>query len=187
MLIKIEGSARSATATGKSRAELARASWMVRHSSTNRPGNATYGTSRSRGEEKRRHGDSGHGAHEGDKEPFDGAGQATAVAPQDLAGRQSPDRLSRNHLASAPGTFGQLHAVPGCHQPAGESFPQLGIGLFGNVDYGSAGANLRILAVFVLLLYLTMPLSAGMLWRSRRSRRSSRGRISIRASAPRRV
>jgi O-antigen/teichoic acid export membrane protein len=42
-------------------------------------------------------------------------------------------------------------------------FPQLGIGLFGNLDYGSAGANLRILAIFVLLLYLTMPLSAALL------------------------
>jgi O-antigen/teichoic acid export membrane protein len=42
-------------------------------------------------------------------------------------------------------------------------FPQLGVDLFGKAAYGSAGANLRILAVFVLLLYLTMPLSAALL------------------------
>jgi O-antigen/teichoic acid export membrane protein len=37
-------------------------------------------------------------------------------------------------------------------------FPQLGIALFGGAAYGPAQDNLRVLAVYVLLVYLTMPL-----------------------------
>jgi O-antigen/teichoic acid export membrane protein len=42
-------------------------------------------------------------------------------------------------------------------------FPRIGIDLFGQGAYGAAVVNLRILAVFVLLLYLTMPLSSALL------------------------
>jgi O-antigen/teichoic acid export membrane protein len=42
-------------------------------------------------------------------------------------------------------------------------FPHIGIDLFGKDAYGPADANLRILAVFVLLLYLTMPVSTALL------------------------
>ena len=42
-------------------------------------------------------------------------------------------------------------------------FPSIGIDVFGRTAYDPAAANLRILAVFVLLLYLTMPLSATLL------------------------
>ena len=42
-------------------------------------------------------------------------------------------------------------------------FPQIGIDLFGRGIYGRAMINIQILAAFVLLLYLTMPLSATLL------------------------
>ena len=61
---------------------------------------------------------------------------------------------------------GALRATPVIAAPIALGcalFPQLGLDLFGQVAYGSAGANLRILAAFVLLLYLTMPLSAALL------------------------
>jgi len=37
-------------------------------------------------------------------------------------------------------------------------FPQLGIALFGGAAYGPAADNLRVLAVYVLLVYVSMPL-----------------------------
>jgi len=63
-------------------------------------------------------------------------------------------------------TAGALRATPVIAAPIALGcalFPQLGLDLFGRAAYGSAGANLRIMAVFVLLLYLTMPLSASLL------------------------
>jgi O-antigen/teichoic acid export membrane protein len=42
-------------------------------------------------------------------------------------------------------------------------FPRIGIDLFGESSYGPAAVNLRILAIFILLLYVTMPLSATLL------------------------
>jgi O-antigen/teichoic acid export membrane protein len=42
-------------------------------------------------------------------------------------------------------------------------FPHVGIDLFGKDAYGPADVDLRILSAFVLLLYLTMPLSSALL------------------------
>jgi O-antigen/teichoic acid export membrane protein len=42
-------------------------------------------------------------------------------------------------------------------------FPQIGTTLFGKDAYGPADANLRIMAIFIVVLYLTMPVSATLL------------------------
>jgi O-antigen/teichoic acid export membrane protein len=61
---------------------------------------------------------------------------------------------------------GALRTSPAIAVPIGLGcalFPQIGTVLFGKDAYGAADANLRILAIFVLVLYLTMPVSATLL------------------------
>jgi O-antigen/teichoic acid export membrane protein len=63
-------------------------------------------------------------------------------------------------------TAAALRAIPAIALPIAlccALFPRVGIDLFGEGGYGPAAANLRILALFILLLYMTMPLSAALL------------------------
>jgi O-antigen/teichoic acid export membrane protein len=61
---------------------------------------------------------------------------------------------------------GALRATPTIALPIALScalFPGIGIDLFGESGYGPAAANLRIMAVLILLVYMTMPVSASLL------------------------
>ena len=49
-------------------------------------------------------------------------------------------------------------------------FPQVGIALFGGDSYARAAEDLRVLAAYLLLLYLTMPLSSALMATGQRSR-----------------
>lgn len=63
-------------------------------------------------------------------------------------------------------TAAALRAIPAIALPIALScalFPRVGINLFGESGYGPAAANLKILAVYILLLYVTMPLTAALL------------------------
>jgi O-antigen/teichoic acid export membrane protein len=85
----------------------------------------------------------------------------TAALYPTLSRLYNEDRAAfRSTAASALRTTPAI-AVPialGC-----ALFPHIGIDLFGKEAYGPADANLRILALFVLLLYLTMPVSTTLL------------------------
>jgi O-antigen/teichoic acid export membrane protein len=57
---------------------------------------------------------------------------------------------------------GALRVTPAFAVPlalCGVLFPQVGIDVFGQSGYGEAADNIRLLSAFVLLLYITMPLS----------------------------
>jgi O-antigen/teichoic acid export membrane protein len=89
------------------------------------------------------------------------ASALTAALYPTLSRLYAEDRAAFRSTAAGALRSTPVIAVPialGC-----ALFPQIGIDLFGQGAYGAAGANLRILAVFVLLLYLTMPLSTTLL------------------------
>jgi O-antigen/teichoic acid export membrane protein len=89
------------------------------------------------------------------------ASALTAALYPTLSRLYTEDRAAfRSTAASALRTTPAI-AVPialGC-----ALFPHIGIDLFGKDAYGPAEANLRILALFVLLLYVTMPVSTALL------------------------
>ncbi len=89
------------------------------------------------------------------------ASALTAALYPTLSRLYAEDRAAfRDTAASALRTTPAI-AVPlalGC-----ALFPQIGIDLFGQGAYGAAAVNIRVLAVFILLLYLTMPISTTLL------------------------
>ena len=89
------------------------------------------------------------------------AAALTAALYPTLSRLYIEDRVAfRSTAASA------LRTTPAIAVPIGLGcalFPQIGTVLFGQDAYGPADANLRILAIFVLVLYLTMPVSATLL------------------------
>jgi O-antigen/teichoic acid export membrane protein len=89
------------------------------------------------------------------------ASALTAALYPTLSRLYSEDRAAFRSTAA-----GALRTTPAVAVPIALGcalFPHIGIDLFGKQAYGAADANLRILAVFVLLLYLTMPLSSTLL------------------------
>ena len=74
--------------------------------------------------------------------------------------------FAEDRAAYRSAAAGALRATPAIALPIALScalFPSIGIDLFGESGYGPAAANLRIMAVFILLLYMTMPVSASLL------------------------
>lgn len=62
-------------------------------------------------------------------------------------------------------------------------FPQLGVGVFGSTSYGPAADNLRILAPYVLLVYLSMPLGTTLVASGRQNAWSAVQLICVAVSA----
>jgi O-antigen/teichoic acid export membrane protein len=85
----------------------------------------------------------------------------TAALYPTLSRLYTEDRGAFSSMAAGALRTAPAIAVPialGC-----ALFPHIGIDLFGKDAYGPADADLRILAIFVLLLFLTMPLSSALL------------------------
>jgi O-antigen/teichoic acid export membrane protein len=73
---------------------------------------------------------------------------------------------TEDRVAFRAAAAGALRVTPAFAVPlalCGALFPEIGIDLFGRSGYGESAINIRLLSAFVLLLYLTMPLSTTLL------------------------